>query len=71
VSKVTYAYGKKSQVQQAAITALTDNTGGTADNTLASVEASYTQATIRNNFADLGAKVNSIISALKAAGITL
>lgn len=39
---------------------LTDNTGGTADATLAAVEASYTQATIRNNFADLAAQINAI-----------
>ena len=39
---------------------LTDNSGGTADTTLAAVEATYTQATIRNNFADLAAMVNKL-----------
>jgi hypothetical protein len=39
---------------------LTDNTGGAADTTLAAVEATYTQATIRNNFADLAAMVNKL-----------
>lgn len=40
---------------------LTDNTGGTADDTLALVEATYTQATVANNFADLARKVNQIL----------
>lgn len=57
--------------QAASVAALTDNTGGTADanNTLAAVEATYTQATIANNFATLAAKVNEIITALKSAGL--
>lgn len=55
------------------ITALTDNTGGTADNTLALI-TSTTPADlaavgvqlgiIKNNFADLAAKVNAILTAL-------
>lgn len=50
------------------ITALTDNTGGTADNTLANLADGTTyandHATIENNFADLAAKVNEILTAL-------
>ena len=46
------------------ITALTDNTGGTADNTLVAISGTYVQAEIRNNFADLAAKVNELRAAL-------
>ena len=43
---------------------LTDSSGGTGDNTLAAIEGSYTQATIRNNFADLAKKLNEVIELL-------
>lgn len=59
--------------KQAAITSLTDNTGGSADNTLANLADGTTYATdhpaIENNFADLAAKINAILAALRAAGI--
>lgn len=48
---------------------LTDNTGGSADDTLESIGVSYSQTEVRNNFADLGAKVNEIISALQTANL--
>lgn len=54
---------------QAAIASLTDNSGGTANDTLADVEATYTEATLANNFADLAAKVNAILAALRKAKI--
>lgn len=58
---------------QAAITSLTDSTGGTADNTLADLADGTTYATdhaaIENNFADLAAKINAILVALRAAGV--
>ena len=59
--------------QQAAITALTNSTGGTADNTLAAVgDTTTNQATvINNNFSDLAVKVNAILTALHNAGVTL
>jgi hypothetical protein len=44
------------------ITTLTDSTGGTANNALESVGASYSQTVVRNNFADLAAKVNALIA---------
>lgn len=47
------------------ITELTDSTTGTADDTVADVGASFNQATLNNNFADLTAKVNSILRMLK------
>lgn len=64
----------------AALTALTDNSGGTADNTIAAVPAATAATTdtsaaslastntaltaIKNDIADLTAKVNAIIAAL-------
>jgi hypothetical protein len=55
----TYSTASRTVSNPTAAT-LTDNTGGTADTTLASVEATYTQATIRNNFADLANMVNKL-----------
>ena len=73
--------------QASAITALTDNSAGTADNTIAALpDPTDTPATadilrddlvatlypaLRNNIADLTAKVNAIIAALQGAGITV
>ena len=65
--------------EQAAITALTDNTGGTANNTLVAIPATtpadlaaqgVINGNIRDNLADLAAKVNAILSTLTAAGVT-
>lgn len=42
-------------------TALTDSSTGTAGNTIANAGASYTQATINNNFASLAAKINYLL----------
>ena len=47
------------------ITELTDSSGGTANDTLAAIEATYVQATIANNIADLAAKVNAILRQMK------
>lgn len=44
------------------ITALTDNSGGVADNTLVAISAGYVQAEVANNFADVAAKINAIIA---------
>lgn len=51
------------------VVALTDNSGGTASDTLAAVEATYTEATIENTVASLAAKINAIITALQDAGL--
>lgn len=58
-------------VPQAAPAALTNSTGGTADNTVAAVGNTTTdQSTvINNNFADLAVKINAIRTALIAAGV--
>ena len=58
---------------QAAIASLTDGTGGTANDALANLADGSTYATdhsdIEDNFADLAAKVNEILAALRAAGV--
>lgn len=53
-----------SGASQAAVTSVTDSTGGTADGTLADVTATYSQSTLNNNFADLAAKVNANVTLL-------
>ena len=46
------------------LTELTDSSGGTAGDTLAAIEETYTQATLRNAIASLAAKVNALIRRL-------
>lgn len=56
----------------AVVAALTDSTGGTANSTLVAIGATNSgdvSANINNNFADLAASVNAILTALKAAGL--
>jgi hypothetical protein len=48
----------------AGVTALTDNSGGTASDTIADVPATYTEATLADQIASLTAKINEIITAL-------
>lgn len=43
-------------------------TVGTPDGTLADVGVAFNQATLNNNFADLGTKVNAILAVLRAKG---
>jgi len=43
------------------ITELTDNSGGTASDTIAEVPSSYTEATLANQIASLVAKINAIL----------
>lgn len=45
---------------------LTDNSGGTADGTVEAVSGSGADPAINNNFAELSAKVNTLIDRLKA-----
>ena len=47
------------------IVKLTDDTGGTIDDTLADVPGSYTEATLANQLASLSAKINKIIELLQ------
>lgn len=46
------------------ITALTDNSGGTAGDTIAAIGATYDQDEVRNAVASLAAKINAIIAAV-------
>lgn len=55
--------------QEAAIVSLTDSSGGTANDTLQAISGTYVQAEVANNFADLAAKVNAILVALRNHGL--
>ena len=46
------------------LTELTDNSGGTASDTIADVPSTYTEATLANQIASLTAKINAIIRQL-------
>ncbi len=58
-----------SKTGQAALTSLTDSSGGVASNTIPAQTGSYVQADVRNALASLTAKVNAIIVALRASGV--
>jgi hypothetical protein len=49
--------------------ALTDNTSGTAGSTVANVGASFSQATLNNNFATLTQQLNELRTAMRDAGL--
>lgn len=51
--------------REATRTLLTDNSGGTAADTIAVIGASYSQTEVRNAIASLAAKVNSLIQTNK------
>lgn len=59
-----------SGTQTAAITDLTDNSGGTAADTIAAIGATYSQTEVANAIASLAAKVNELNDALQAAQVT-
>lgn len=52
------------------ITSLTDNSTGTASDTVADVGASFNQATLNNNFASLTAKIEELLDRLRESGNT-
>jgi len=52
-----------------AITSLTDNSSGTASDTLAAVGATYDQDEVRDAVASLAAKIEALTVALRSAGI--
>ena len=58
-----------SDAQVSAIADLTDNSGGTASDTIAAIGAVYDQAEVRNAVASLAAKVNALIAALEATQV--
>jgi hypothetical protein len=51
-----------------AITGLTDNSGGTAADTIAAIGATYSQAEVQNAVASLAAKIEEILTALETQG---
>lgn len=55
----TYSTADKTHAARTA-SALTDSTGGTADTTLQSIGAVYSQTEVRNNFADVAAQINNL-----------
>ena len=59
-----------SGAQPTAITDLTDNSGGTAADTIAAIGATYSQAEVQNAIASLAAKVNELNAALQAVQVT-
>ena len=47
------------------VSLLTDSTGGTANNTVQDVTASFNQTILNDNFADVVARVNSLVNAVE------
>lgn len=56
--------------QPTAIVDLTDNSGGTASDTIAAIGGTYSQTEVRNAVASLAAKIAEINAALQAAQVT-
>ena len=54
---------------EAAIASLTDSTGGTPDGTLDAISGSGADAGINKNFAELHAKLDAVLVALRAYGV--
>jgi hypothetical protein len=54
-----------SRSEAAKLSALADNSGGTASDTIAAISATPSQAEIANAVASLAAKFNAILAALK------
>lgn len=66
LAAATVPIPQPSGASQAAVTGLTDSTGGTADSTVADVTASHSQTILNNNFADLTAKINGLTTLTNA-----
>lgn len=62
-------FGTSPVAQPSAIVNLTDSTTGTANDTVTDVGGAFNQATLNNNFADVTAKINLILNALRNVGI--
>lgn len=62
-------FGTAPAAQQAAPAALTDNSGGTTDDTVAAVSGSGADATINDNFAELAEDVDALRTALVNLGL--
>lgn len=71
---VVAAHGAATSTAPAALTvgaALTDNSGGTANDTIQDLGATYTEAEVANNFADVTAKVNALRADVTALRTTV
>lgn len=66
---VTTAEVRTFKAPDTAIASLTDSSGGTANDTVEAIGATYSQSEVRNNFADVTAKVNAILAALRNHGV--
>lgn len=55
--------------QGAAITSITDNSGGTGTDTIAAIGATYDQDEVRNAVASLSDKLEEVLGALRTAGL--
>jgi hypothetical protein len=53
----------------ASIAALTDNSGGTASDTIAAIGATYVQAEVRNAVASLASKINAVMAAVSGRSV--
>lgn len=78
-SEIGFIYDENDNIvlssQQAAVTDLTDNSGGTADDTIASITDTSTAGSadvgpVQDAIADLAAKVNELNAVLQAHGLT-
>ena len=67
-ARSVWLLGRKKSVNQAAIDDLTAATG-TADGTVSDVGGAFNQTTLNNNFKELATTTNSILAALRGAGI--
>jgi len=67
----TSAGSPKGKSAATALVALTDNSGGTASDTIAAQSGSYVQATQQNTIASLAAKINALIARLTLNGESL
>lgn len=69
VNRLVGFFGAAPATQAVALTPLAASPAGVASDMLADVGASFSQATLNNNFASLTAKVDALIVALKRHGL--
>ena len=55
--------------QLGAVKSLTDNSGGTASDTIAAIGGTYSQSEVANAIASLAKKVNQLIDAMEKRGL--
>jgi len=64
--KTHFPNGIKAPLSEAGsdVTSLTDNSGGSASDTIAAIGGTYSQTEVQNAVASLAAKINAVISAM-------